>query len=174
MNSFELFTVPGDGPLNPQRFYDICVEYPEHAHLKAGEPTVRFLMRGFDKTEAGRQILGSVHLPVVQGKLKELFDWMLEEKLGLIPDFLIILDADYWEAVTDREREILMFHEMSHCVQAVDKWGDPRFHRDTGEPVWALAGHDVEEFTSVVRRYGAWNAELEEFIGAARSGNDNV
>jgi len=163
----ELFSVPGGDDLHPRYYWDRCLKYPEHMHLADGEPDVAFLMRNFDKVEAGRQVLGSVHLPGVQGKLKDVFEWMLASLLGGVPDFLVILDAGYWESVDDRRREILMFHEMAHCVQAEDQFGTPKFTRE-GIPVWKLRGHSVEEFTEVVRRYGAWNDELVEFLEAAK------
>lgn len=161
-----LFNLPGDNDRHPQDYWDRCLDYPEHRHLLEGEPTVAFLMRGFPKLEAGQQVLGSVHMPQVQGKLRDVFDWLLAAALGCTPDFLVILDAGYWEYVDDRRREILMFHEMSHCIHKEDQYGEPRFTRE-GVPVWGLVGHDVEEFTAVVRRYGAWTAELEAFVTAA-------
>lgn len=77
------------------------------------------------------------------------------EWFGLIPDFLITLDAHYCAQATDVEFAALVEHELYHCAQATDEFGAPRFNRDTGEPVWAMRGHDVEEFIGVVRRYGA-------------------
>ena len=161
------FKLPEDNDSDPREYWSRCLEYPEHEHLKNGKPTVGFLLRAHPKLEAGRQVLGSVHMPQVTGKLRDVFTWMVEFTFGGIPDYLVILDAGYWESVDDRLREILMFHEMSHCVQKTDRYGEPQYSRITGEPVWGLVGHDVEEFTAVVARYGAWNDDIESFVAAA-------
>lgn len=36
----------------------------------------------------------------------------------------------------------------------IDNDGEPKFNRTTDNPLLAIQGHDVEEFTGVVRRYG--------------------
>ncbi|MEY8688482.1 MAG: putative metallopeptidase, partial [Leptothrix sp. (in: b-proteobacteria)] len=104
----------------------------------------------------------------VQGALRPLFDWMLTKEFGDDPrvDFLVILDREYWLAATDLQREILVYHELCHCQQAIDKFGEARFDAD-GLPVWSLRGHDVEEFVSVVQRYGAHNGDLQALVRAA-------
>jgi len=138
----------------------------EFAHLRDGEARIEFLMRNHPQVRGGRTVLGSVHLPGVQGQLKDVFIWMLEEKFGELPDFLVILDADYWQESGEREREILIFHELCHAIHAKDKNGDDRFDAE-GRPVWGLAGHDIEEFNAVVRRYGQWSQDVRDFIAAA-------
>jgi hypothetical protein len=160
------FLIPEAGPDHPEHWYRRCLDYPEHEHLKDGQPRVTFLLRTDPQFEAGRRVLGSVHLPKVQGKLKGVFGWMLARMFGGLPDFVMILDRGFWESNGDRDREILMFHEMSHCEHAVDADGEPRY-TDEGLPVWRLVEHDVNEFIATVRRYGPYSAEIEEFVKAA-------
>jgi len=122
----------------------------------------------------GRQVLGAVHMPTVQGQLKGVFAWMLLNTFGRLPDFLVLLDKDFWcgegdRPEDDRVREILMYHEMCHMVHKVDLDGEPRFS-ESGKPVFGLQAHDVEEFANTVKRYGAYSAEIEEFIEAAKAG----
>ena len=107
---------------------------------------------------------------MVQGQLRPLFEWMLFGLTGGEIDYLVIIDLEYWSGATPEEREILMFHEMCHMTIALDKDGVERFNNETGLPVWALKGHDVEEFIEVVARYGAWNPELAKMIEAASPG----
>lgn len=141
---------------------------PEHQHLVDNEIDVDWLMRNFEKVKGGREVLGSVHEPTCQGELAPMFEWMVERLFGRLPRFLVILDANYWDAATDLQREILIFHELAHIRQKVDKYGAPRFDKD-GLPVYGLHGHDVEEFTSVVARYGTWNDDLRAFVAAANN-----
>lgn len=140
---------------------------PEHRHLVDNEIDIDWLMRADEKIKQGRMILGTVYEPKVQGELKDLFDFMLDKLLGRIPKFLIILDDRYWEAATPLQREILVFHELSHIRHKLDRYGAPRFDKD-GLPVYGLHGHDVEEFTQVVARYGAWNDDIRAFVAAAQ------
>jgi hypothetical protein len=115
-------------------------------------------------------VLGAAHLPRVQGKLSGLFYSMLAERYGRLPDYIITLDHDYWmEESSEIEREALLYHELCHCVQAVDKDGEMRFD-EAGNPVWALAPHDIEEFNLVVARYGAWSDDIKAFLGAHEKG----
>ncbi|HLY04876.1 MAG TPA: putative metallopeptidase [Rhizomicrobium sp.] len=136
--------------------------------LRDGQPSAGFLLRDKPKFKGGRIILGSVHMPMVNGDLAPLFDWMLERTLGFMPTYLFILDGEYWDKGTETEREILMFHEMCHCDQARDEFGAPRFNRATGEPVWRLIGHDIEEFNAVAARYGEHSEDVRRFAAALK------
>lgn len=153
---------------HPAVIAERVMRMPEHQHLKDNEIEIDWLMRTFEKTKGGRTVLGSVHEPTCQGEMAPLFEWMLERLLGDLPRFLVILDEEYWEQADDRAREILVFHELAHIRQKLDKYGAPRFDKD-GLPVYGLHGHDVEEFTSVVARYGAHNPDIAAFVKAANA-----
>jgi len=166
-----MFRVPVDDQNSPRWFYDqLIVSAPQFQVLRDGEPSVGFLLRTEPKERGGRTILGTVYMPSVSGDLSKLFDWMLEQLLGLSPTYLFVLDAGFWDASDKRLREILMFHEMCHCDQARDAFGTPRFNRLTGEPIWRLIGHDIEEFNAVVARYGAYSPEVLKFVEAVHAG----
>jgi hypothetical protein len=66
--------------------------------------------------------------------------------------FVIVLDLGFWEINEDR-REALLFHELMHC--GVDKTDE------VTKPV--LIAHDLEEFTEVVKEYGLWKRDVEDF-----------
>ena len=168
-DNFELFRLPEpeDG-LEP--IVDRVLRMHEHEHLVENEIDLAFLFRCEEKIIGGRQILGTAYEPKVQGGLKDVFEWMIQRLLGRMPRFLIVLDAGYWAECGERNREILVFHELTHCQQKRDRYGELRFDMD-GNPVYGLLGHDVEEFTSVVRRYGAWNDGIRDFIAAANQGD---
>lgn len=156
---------------HPGTFAERVMRMPEHRHLVDNEIDVDYLMRNFEKVKGGRFVLGSVHEPTCNGELAPMFEWMVERLFGRLPRFLVILDAEYWAAATDLQREILIFHELAHIRQKVDRYGAPRFDKD-GLPVYGLHGHDVEEFTSVVARYGAHNADIAQFIKAANAAGE--
>jgi hypothetical protein len=145
-------------------------ECPRFAHLVLGGVVVIYLFRGTVKRKGGRQILGSIHLPVFQGELGKLAYWMLNSIVhGPEPDFLMLLDWHFWAGATPMQREALVFHELCHTAHAVDREGELRF-TDEGRPVFELRGHDVEEFGDVVARYGAWLPDIQFFFDAAVRG----
>jgi len=163
---------PGGNQTLPQgyvkRLFGLCKD--EFQHLIEGEAEIRFLLATEPVTQHGRRILGAVHLPQVQGRLRGVFTWLLGRHFGVLPDFLVILDEAYWLIAEDRAREALIYHELSHMGHAKDKDGDPRYD-DDGRPVWCLVGHDVEEFHSVARRYGAHSMELKVLQAALEAGD---
>lgn len=156
------------GVSHPSKHLEKLLRLPEFAHLRDGEANIRFLFRQDVKIQQGRQILGTCHIPSVQGRLKDVFLWLLEEKFGALPDFLIELESEYWvDECDDLGREILIYHELMHAGQARDKDGEDRFDQE-GRPVWCIIGHDVEEFAAVVRRYGLHDVGLKQLMQAAR------
>jgi len=159
---------PSDGL---SRIVDDVLRMPEHQHLVENYIDLAFLFRTEEKIFGGRQVLGTVYEPKVQGGLRDVFEWMIRLLLGRLPQFLVVLDEGYWEASDERLRTILVFHELCHVRQKIDKYGSPRFDSD-GLPVYGLRAHDVEEFTAVAARYGAWNDEIREFIRAASEGSE--
>lgn len=164
-DDFEPYRLP-DAETHPAIIAERVLQMPEHAHLRENEARIEWLMRVAPKVKGGRHVLGTAYMPTVQGELRDLFEWMLHSLLGHLPDFLIVLDLGYWEQATPLQREILVYHELSHCIQKTDIYGAPRFTKD-GLPVWGLREHDVNEFTQTVARYGAWNDDIRAFVAAA-------
>lgn len=161
------YSVPDDGENAPRAILErLVAACDEFVHLREGEPRILVLFRNQPKVKGGRAVLGECCMPMVQGSLKTMFEWLMVEQFGFYPDFLIILDRGWWEAADDVGREALMFHELMHADQATDQYGAPRFNKDTGLPVWRIRGHDIEEFNAVVRRYGAWAPDVSAFVRA--------
>ncbi len=160
------YVVP-EGDDHPAPLYEELIDLEQHQHFRAEEIAVEFLFRVTPKVKAGRQILGSIMLPTVQGILKDLFDQLLGQFFGRPVEFLIILDRDFWLDADRNTRMALLEHELCHVRQELDKHGELRFDLD-GNPVFGIVGHDVEEFKYIVAKYGAWNADLVEFFAAAR------
>ena len=168
-----MFSIPTDEtPDSPWPIMAQLLEsHDELATLAAGLRdgwTIALVLRHFDHIRGGRKTIGTCQMPSVNGSLSKFFTWMLEQQFGYVPTFLVMLDAEWWAEAGDRRREILLFHELLHAGQRVDKYGSPMFSRQTGEPIPAMVAHDVEEFHAVVRRYGAWDADLVEMMQALR------
>lgn len=139
----------------------------EHIHLTRAE--IGFLFSSTANTRMGKQIIGTCEILTFRcGKWqKARQEQQIYEWFGYLPDFLITFDANFWLAQLEAgkpENILSLFeHELYHAGQARDMFGMPKFSRDTGKPMFALAPHSIEEHTGVVRRYGA-----------AASGQDTV
>lgn len=137
----------------------------EFEDLREGEAVIDWLLRRDEKIRQERTVLGTAYLPRVQGDLNPVFMWMLSNVFRREPDFLIVLDQKFWFSANPQLREILVYHELYHCIHKTNREGEKRYGWDE-RPIWGLRGHDVEEFTAVASRYGAWNSELAAFRDA--------
>lgn len=142
----------------------------EHKHLQDAQLAV--LWTSYPNRRQGMTVLGQAEMPAFRcgAWQKGRQEQQLVEWFGDIPDFLITLYAPYCAQATDREFCALVEHELTHCGQARDEYGNPKFKRDTGEPVFAMRGHDVEEFVGVVRRYGPTSQALQDMVAAVQDG----
>lgn len=162
------YNVP-EGDAHPAIIFERLIELEEHRHFKDDEIRVDFLYRVESKLKGGRHVLGMMALPTVQGQFKDLFEQLLCQFFGRMPDFLCILDQEYWLQADQVTREALLEHEMCHVKQEITKTGDLKFDVD-GNPVYGLVAHDLEEFNYIVRKYGPWKEDIADFLAAANSG----
>jgi len=144
---------------------------PDHAHLMAAR--LGFLWTSAGNSRHGKKVIGQAEFKPPGGSMgkwararaqAQLHDWFGQEL-----DFLVTIYAPYAFVCTDTEFCALVEHELYHCGQAQDEFGAPRFLKDSGIPVFAMRGHDVEEFAGVVRRYGPTN-EVAALIEAVHEG----
>lgn len=81
---------------------------------------------------------------------QQMRDWF-----GYVPMYLITIDASYCDQATDRDFCALIEHELYHIGVERDEDGEALYSEMTGLPKHYLAGHDVEEFIGVTKRWGA-------------------
>ena len=144
----------------------------EHSHLERA--TIGCLWTNTENSRHQRRIVGQAEMPSrtlgragkwASGRARQ----QLEEWFEAVPDFLLTFDSRYADAVDDASFCALVDHELFHCAQAEDEFGEPHFSKATGLPIWTIRGHDVEEFSSVVRRFGiqAAGKKAMDFVSAA-------
>lgn len=144
----------------------------EHSHLIAAN--IGFLWANVSNAHHNRQVLGQCEFrpPNAMGKWpraraqQQLDEWFPHLQ-HLDMHFLITIDAAYAAECSDVEFCALVEHELLHCGQEQDEFGAPKFSRASGLPVFAMRGHDVEEFVSIVRRYGSKAAHVSALVEAA-------
>lgn len=141
----------------------------DHHHLNFA--SLGALWTNVANGRAGRRIVGQCEMGLPpMGKWgrarmeRQLIDWF-----GTPPDFLLTFDADYASTCSDAEFMALVEHELYHCGQAKDAFGNPKFNQQNGKPMLAVRGHDVEEFVGVVRRYGAEATHVRALVDAANA-----
>lgn len=68
-------------------------------------------------------------------------------------DFIILLNRDAWQSMPKEKKERWIFHELEHAQISLDTSGEPK-KDDRGRVVTRIKKHDIEEFRSVVDKYG--------------------
>ncbi len=128
---------------------------PDHEHLRMS--TIGFLWTTVLAQRRMITIVGQAEMPLPPSSLgpwgRARFEAQINQWFPLGADFLITIYADYARDVDDASFCALIEHELYHCGQRADEFGNPKFRKD-GRPVYGLRGHDVEEFVGIVRRYG--------------------
>jgi hypothetical protein len=81
---------------------------------------------------------------VVYGQARKVSE---QDKLFIPYDFIIVLAADEWRALTPIQRRALIDHELCHCKVEYDQDGDLTYK---------IVRHDIEEFNCILERYGWW------------------
>ncbi|HAV3540892.1 TPA: hypothetical protein RHI51_003776, partial [Acinetobacter baumannii] len=82
--------------------------------------------------------------------------------------YLITVDATFCDKANDREFCALLEHELYHIGVERDEDGEMIFSSSTGLPKHYLAGHDVEEFVGVTKRWGA-SQSVKRIVEAAKN-----
>jgi hypothetical protein len=142
-----------------------------HSHLRSAN--IGVLWTNAACSRQGTSVVGMAEIPrppTASNKWhKARFTYQLTKWFGRIPDFLLTFDARYAMKCEDLSFCALVDHELNHCGQAKNQYNCPKFRKD-GKPVWTIVAHDVEEFVSVVRRFGpgAGAGKTAEFVAAAR------
>ncbi len=80
-------------------------------------------------------------------------------------DFVIVLNREAWNDFGDKQRLVLLDHELMHAADDCDEDGEQK-QDERGRLVWRMRGHDIEEFHDIVKRHGAWKKDLETFAKA--------
>lgn len=123
----------------PESVIDLAQELIRLFHPDLMEARIGFLMRTKPSSSQGRRVLAKAE------KIGE------KHKLLLDLDFLIWIDEEEWTRLGDEQRRALVDHELCHCDY------------NSSEGKASIRGHDVEEFATIIERYGAWNPALLEF-----------
>lgn len=122
--------------------------YDHHSHLSGARIVYVFLAEA--PVVKGREAMGRAR--VITGINAWLSTDEIDRESEPTPYFLIEISRKHWEVLSEAQRRALVDHELSHCD--VDE--------ETSKP--KILGHDVEEFSGVIRRHGLWRYDVESFV----------
>jgi hypothetical protein len=144
-----------DRTADRREVYPILDRLVEKRRPDLSEANIALAWRfGFKRNKDGQLVLGKCK------KVSEL------DKQFQGHDFVIILNSEAWEHLSDEQREALVFHELCHAAIAEDQNGNPK--KDArGRQVYRIKKHDIEEFGDVVALYGCYKQDLENFVATA-------
>jgi len=130
---------------------DLIHDY--HPHL--GSVRIIYVFASESLTEKGKVVWGRAK------KVSGLNAWLASENKSrdaATPDefFVIEIHRATWLQLDEKCKKALVDHELSHCDVDIET------------SKLSLRPHDLEEFNSIVRRYGLWRADVEYFIRAAQ------
>lgn len=113
----------------------LAEELIEQYHKPLRKARVGFVFRSEAQISQGKTVLGKASK--VSDKLKPVLEL----------DFLIWIAGDAFEKMSDERKRALIDHELSHCT--------------IEEGQFKMRHHDVEEFHSIIERYGLWTYDLQ-------------
>lgn len=125
-----------------QELEDLSKEVIEKEHLDFGEAKLGFLLVDpyISKTTVGRCMRTNKEL-----KFFSKYDYIIE------------MSKEAWEAIDDKVRYILMYHELLHIHMENDE--------KTQEVKFLLKDHDVKDFYIIIKKYGIdWFTNLKTLV----------
>ncbi len=118
-------------------------------HPELATARLRYVFVDKASTKGGKPVFGKAK------KLSGVSEYLVEA------DFLIEVAMDQWNDMPEPQRTALVDHLLERCTGEDDD--------TTGDMVWSVREPDVQEFTSILRRHGAWNADLTLFASVAKA-----
>jgi hypothetical protein len=118
-------------------------------HPELAEAKFKYVFKDSCSKKGGKPVLGTVK------KLSELMYFLVEA------DFLMEIPMDIWNELDANRRTALVDHLLERCTGEEDE--------QTAEMKWKTREPDVYEFSSILRRHGAWTEDLSNFASVAQT-----
>ncbi len=125
----------------------------------------------------GRVLVQSLHPELVNARIGYLFREKLMDhdhirlaqaskatgKLAFFSEFDLLIEVNWkaWRWMADAQKIAVLDHELTHFARDIDK---------KGKTIYRVVAHDIEEFASIVRRWGTWKRDLKTFHAALNEG----
>jgi len=120
-------------------------------HTELATARIGYIFVDTASKKNGKPVLGKAR------KVSGALEFLLEK------DFLVEVALDQWNDLSEAQRLALVDHLLECCTGE-----DPD---DGGEYKWKMREPDVREFTTILRRHGAWTNELADLLNVAQQIN---
>lgn len=120
-------------------------------HPELAEAVIRYISKEKASKKGGKPVLGTMK------KLSDQMKFLVEGN----PDFLMEIPLDMWNELDAVKRSALVDHLLERATGEEDE--------QTATMKWATREPDVHEFSSILRRHGAWTEDLSGFCSVAKT-----
>lgn len=121
---------------------------PNH-HPDLATARIKYLFVDKGASKGGRPLYGKAQ------KLSGVTEFLVEH------DFLITVAEDRWRDLTPDQQTALVDHLLECCTSEEEEEG--------GALKWKVREPEVQEFTSILDRHGAWHEGLTAFVNVAKA-----
>lgn len=143
-----------------------------HQHLLDFNVKIRYLFVSKTPKSGGKEVWGTCR------KVSGMNAFLEGGAKNDGPFFVITMSKDVWELLSEDKRRALTDHELCHASASVkqakdeaDADLDAEIEQDNPVKL-SIKPHDLEEFSDIVRRYGLWREDVQEFVEAALRSKD--
>lgn len=117
-------------------------------HPELATARIMYVFLSEAPSKGGQKLYGKVN------KASGFLEWIIEQ------DFIVMISADLWNESEAHERTAILDHLLERCTGEESE--------KDGSMVWKIREPDVQEFSSILDRHGAWNTTLAGFISVAQ------
>jgi len=133
---------------NAERVEEIAASILPTYHSELATARMQYIFVDKAGQKNGRPILGKAK------RVSGAWEFLLEK------DFIIEVAADCWNDASEPQRAALVDHLLESCTGVEDE--------ETGDMKWSMRTPDVQEFTSILHRHGAWTEALQGMVEVAQ------
>jgi len=120
-------------------------------HAELATARIKYVFVSEASSKGGQELIGRVK------KVSGFLEWVLE------CDFLVETAQNKWNELEASQRTAYIDHMLERCTGEEDE--------KTGGMRWKLREPDVQEFSSILDRHGAWHTALAGFVSVAKRVN---
>ena len=131
---------------------DIAMQLIPTYHPELASARIRYVWVSEASKKNGKPVLAKA------SKVSDLQSYLIVGE-GEDLNFLLVFALDQWNELDNRKRVALVDHMLEGCTGEEDE--------QTGDMKWATRTPEVQEFTSILNRHGAWTDELSGMVEVA-------
>ncbi len=117
-------------------------------HPELALARIKYIFVSEASKKNGRPVLGKAR------KVSGALEFLIES------DFRLEIALDMWNMSSENQRNARVDHLLECCTGEEDE--------KTGDMKWKMRSADIQEFTSILRRHGAWNDDLSGMVEVAQ------